>query len=229
MVQDVRVLLERIRELVPPDSPLYTSGRLEGWVRGPVGPHFLQLRARVDARRGYHEHLLLDGARIHRLALLVLTCWETSCPHVQRMVARWLEFQALRPRAPGDDPTPHRRRWEQERCRRLARRDWQLQTLTVGAFQCEARKARFKCISVCPNQVHEPRMLERDGYDLFEDGVFVGGACHVHGGMPNPRLPTLEDARSWVSSHQRMAEDAIERVRRGGDPRRRPRGPIWDR
>jgi len=158
--------------------------------------------ARIDHKGRRREQFLLDGVRVDRCVLLRLTCTETECPQARLVRAQWDAFHR---RSPRQRPQPMQARPLMEES-----------PLVVGAHHCTARPARFTCFTHCPNRAHPALLIEKTGYDLFEDGVYVGGGLLKSDDGARPRLPTLEAAKAFVLARQLEAMAALGRLRATG-------------
>jgi hypothetical protein len=151
--------------------------------------------------------------RVERAVLLRLTCQETECPHAIEVRAQWLAFHRRTPaRAPRPSLSP------QALMADIA--------LTVGSHHFVARPARFPCFTHCPNQAHPPLIIDKTGFDLFEEGVCLGGGVGTEfGGVPRPRLPTVRAAEAFVLARHL---EALAVLGQAGDSSRTDRGSTRD-
>ncbi|HEU5295513.1 MAG TPA: hypothetical protein VFU71_12060 [Burkholderiaceae bacterium] len=198
------VVLQLIREArhqVPIGAPFGVRWRGSAQVALAGMSHQVMVTARIDHKGRRREQLLLDGVRVDRSVLLRLTCTETECPQARFVRAQWDAFHRRTPR--------HRTSPLQ------ARPLIEEFALVVGAQQCTARPARFTCFTHCPNRAHPALLIEKTGYDLFEDGVYVGGGLLKSRDGARPRLPTLEAAKAFVLARQLEAMAMLGRLRMG--------------
>ena len=164
--------------------------------------HQVSVAARIDHKGRRREQCLLDGVRVERSVLLRLTCAEIECPQAKFVRAQWDAFHRRAPRAKAQ-PLQARPLIEEH-------------ALVVGHHQCTARPARFTCFTHCPNRAHPALLIEKTGYDLFEQGVYVGGGLVKSRDGAHPRLPTLEAAKAFVLARQLEAMAALGRLRERG-------------
>ena len=81
----------------------------------------------------------------------------------------------------------------------------------AAGHHCVARPASFECRTPCPELAHEPRVLRKEGWDLFEDGVWVSGGLQVDAttGTMRPRFATPQAARDWLIEQQQQAHGVL--------------------
>lgn len=199
------VVLQLIREAmqkVPIGASFGVRWRGTAQVAVAGKSHQVGVAARIDHKRRRREQFTLDGVRVDRCVLLRLTCAETECPQAKAVRAQWDAFRrrAARPRPPPLQARPLIEEF----------------ALLVGGHQCSARPARFTCFTHCPNRAHPALLIEKTGYDLFEDGVYVGGGLVKSGDGARPRLPTLEAAEAFVLARRLETMAALDRVRSQG-------------
>jgi hypothetical protein len=189
---------------VAPDAPRGTRQRTEA----RLGPHHVEVTLSIDRQGLRTMRWFCDGKRVSRPTLQKLLCTETACPDAQAVRERWRAFHGLpavlRRRDPGMDGGPHP----------LMR----VLTIEEAGHRCELREASFQCLTRCPQQAHGPRELRKWGWDLFEDGEFIGGGVKHDGatGHSAPRFATPDDARRWLNDHRALAQQALP-----GDQRRK--------
>lgn len=201
------VVLQLIREAkqkVPLGAAFGVRWRGVAQVVLPGVSHQVSVAARIDHKRRRREQFTLDGVRVDRSVLLRLTCAETECPQAKAVRAQWDAFRRRPPRP--RLPPPQARPLIEEFA------------LLVGGHQCSARPARFTCFTHCPNRAHPALLIEKTGYDLFEDGVYVGGGLQQCGDGARPRLPSLEAAQAFVLARQLEAQATLSRLRAGTGP-----------
>jgi hypothetical protein len=56
-------------------------------------------------------------------------------------------------------------------------------------------------------------MIDKTGYDLFEDGTYVGGGSVKTGWATRPRLPNLQAAEAFVLARHLEAAVALARLK----------------
>ena len=161
--------------------------------------HEACVAARIDHKKRRREQFWLDGVRVDRSVLLRLTCAEAECPHAKGVRAQWDAFHR---RAPGPKTQPMQARPLIEEV-----------ALRVGHQECLARPARFNCFTQCPNRAHPALLIEKTGFDLFEQGVCVGGGLVRSADGVRPRLPTLDAAKAFVLARHLEAMVTLSRVR----------------
>jgi hypothetical protein len=176
---------EEAHRRVPATAPFGTRWKGTSQVTTPHGAHTVAVAARIDARGHRREQFWCDEVRVERGVLLRLTCKETECPHAIEVRAQWLAFHRRAPaRAPRASMSPQPLTADIP--------------VTVGRHHIVARPARFPCFTHCPNDAHPPLNIDKSGFDLFEEGVCVGGGVTVLGGVLRPRLPTVRAAEAFV-------------------------------
>lgn len=194
---------------VPAEAPFGTRWKGTSRVTTLHGTHTVAVAARIDARGHRREQFWCDEVRVERAVLLRLTCQETECPHAIEVRAQWLAFHR---RAPA----------------RAAQPSMNPQALmadipvTVGRHPIVARPARFPCFTHCPNGAHPPLNIDKTGFDLFEEGVCVGGGVADLGGVLRPRLPSVRAAEAFVLARHL---EALAAVSRAADSSRPPEPP----
>ena len=188
---------EEARRRVPATAPFGTRWKGMSQVTTPHGPHTVAVAARIDARGHRREQFWCDEVRVERGVLLRLTCAETECPHAVEVRAQWLAFHRRAPARP-------------------ARPSMNPQALiadipvTVGRHHLVARPARFPCFTHCPNQAHPPLNIDKTGFDLFEEGVCLGGGVVAdQRGVMRPRIPTVRAAEAFVLARHLEALAAL--------------------
>lgn len=192
-------LAARLYTELAPDAPRGTQRR----ATAEVGPHQVAVTLSIDHHRTRTLRWFCDGARVSRPTLLRLLCTEAACPEAQAVQQRWRDFQgqtvpaqALPRRAAAPRPATL------------------IDEVPVSAagHDCVARPASFECPTRCPQQAHEPRLLRKPGWDLFEDGVWVGGGLHLDTatGTAHPRFASPQAAQDWLIERQRQARGALQ-------------------
>jgi hypothetical protein len=178
-------LIDEARRRVPEGAPFGTRWHGTTRVEHAHARHQAAVDVRIDAKGQRREQYWCDDVRVERSVLLRLTCSESECPHAVEVRAQW---QAWHRRAPAPRP----------------RYSWAPQPLTtdvplkVGRHAIVARPARFPCYTPCPNGAHPPIRIDKTGFDLFEDGVCLGGGLLEIGSMQRPRIPTVQAAEAFV-------------------------------
>lgn len=193
-------LLDEMDRQVPQTAAVGTCW--QGQARVRVGPasHQLVVAARIDARGRRRAQYAVDGTRVERAVLLKLTCPEAACPQNQAVRAHWATFRG---QVPG---RPAARRLQAEPL-------MQEVPVVVGRHHCVARPQRFACLTPCPHHAHPPMVVDRTGFDLFEQGQYLGGGLTEHGGVCRPRLPSLAAAEAYVLARHLEALVAVETAR----------------
>ena len=147
----------------------------------------------------------MDGTRVERAVLLRLTCPETDCPQARAVRAQWQAFHhqgpARQPMQPSGADGPVALMQEVP--------------VVVGRHHCVARPQRFACFTPCPHHAHPPLMVDKTGYDLFEDGQYLGGGLTESGGVWRPRLPSPAAAEAYVLARHLEALVALDEARHG--------------
>ncbi|MBL8363550.1 MAG: hypothetical protein JNN18_23895 [Rubrivivax sp.] len=182
-------LLDEADRLLHPDAGPGTRAGLDRTIESPCGPHRMRVTMRVDARGRRREQIVCDGRRMERHVALRLTCPDSACPQARHVQERWRAWHApvaADTRRAGPPALPPAAVLMQER------------TLVVAGHWCVARPARYACRTRCPNRTHEPLTVFRTGYDLFADGLCIGGGVVSESGSCRPRLPTLAAAEAHV-------------------------------
>jgi hypothetical protein len=196
----MNVLLDLIDEAdrkVPATAPFGTRWKGLCKLTTAHGAHSVAVAARIDARGRRREQFWCDEVRVERSVLLRLTCAETECPHAIEVRVQWLAFHrrgpAHAPRATlGPQPLTA-----------------DIPVTVAGRHHVVARPARFPCFTPCPHGAHPPLAIDKTGFDLFEEGVCLGGGIVEHGGMRRPRIPTVHAAEAFVLARHLEALAAL--------------------
>jgi hypothetical protein len=170
---------------VPASAPPGTRWEATSEITTPHGGHTLAVAAHIGPEGHRHEEFSCDQLPIERHVLLRLTCSEAECPHAIAVRAQWLARHGRGPaetRSQGPTPRPL--------ITEVA--------VTVGRQRFIARPARFPCYTPCPHRAHPPLMIDKSGFDLFEDGACLGGGVTRRKGVLQPRLPTIRAAEAFV-------------------------------
>lgn len=189
-------LIDEADRRVPTTAPFGTRWKGTGKVSTPHAVHTVAVAARIDARGQRRVQFWCDELRVERAVLLRLTCQESECPHVVEVRAQWLAFHrrgaltAVRPK-PGPQPL-------------MADIP-----VSVGRHHLVARPARFPCFTPCPYGAHPPLAIDKTGFDLFEEGVCVGGGVIELGGVLRPRIPSVRAAEAFVLARHLEALAAL--------------------
>jgi hypothetical protein len=178
-------LIADIERRVPAGAPFNTRASASARIDAPAGPHVVTVAARIDDRGNRREQLKVDGTRVERGVLLRLTCAEHECPQALAVRAQWAAFHGRCPAAPPAAAPAAQPLIEDLR-------------VVVGRHHCAARPARFECFTPCPHAAHPPMQMTKTGYDLFEDGVYLGGGVVDTPHGRRPRLPSLRAAEAFV-------------------------------
>jgi hypothetical protein len=204
---NVLQLIDEGDRRVPAAAPFGIRWKGMSRVTTPHGAHSVAVAARIDARGRRREQFWCDGVRVERAVLLRLTCSETECPHAIEVRAQWLAFHchglAVAPRA--------------SLCPRPLMADI---PVTVGRHHVVARPARFPCFTPCPHGAHPPLNIDKTGFDLFEEGVCLGGGITDVGGVSRPRIPTVRAAEAFVLARHLEALAALGQAADSSRPRR---------
>jgi hypothetical protein len=183
-MQVLQLIAEADRK-VPASAPPGTRWEGQCMIATAHGEHTIGVAARIDTDGQRHEQFSCDHLRIERHVLLRLTCSEAECPHAVAVRAQWLARQGRLPvetRVQGPCPRP-------------------LMTevaVAIGRQHFVARPARFPCFTACPHGAHPPLMIDKSGFDLFEDGACLGGGVTMTKGVLQPRIPTIRAAEAFV-------------------------------
>ena len=206
---NVLQLIDEAERRVPTTAPFGTRWKGTSRVSTPHGAHTVAVAARIDARGQRREQFWCDELRVERAVLLRLTCAETECPHAIEARAQW---QAFHRSGPAFTPRPS-----------LAPRSLMADVpVTVGRHHLVARPARFPCFTPCPHGAHPPLAIDKSGFDLFEEGVCVGGGVTEHGGVLRPRIPNVRAAEAFVLARHL---EALAALGQAADSSRPDRGP----
>ena len=192
---DVWLLIAEVLGKMPATAPVGTRWKASALLTQAQGAHTVSVAARVDPKGQRREQYWCDGLRVEKAVLLRLTCSETECPHALQVRAQWHQFRKGR---------AARARVSQASALHVQPLMAEV-PLAVCGHQVVARPARFTCFTPCPNKAHPPMQIEKSGFDLFEDGVFLGGGLTETGGPRRPRLPTVQAAEAYVLARQMEA------------------------
>lgn len=209
---NVLQLLEEVQHQVPKGAPFGTRGKATSALALPDGVHRVAVAARIDPHGRRREQFWCDDVRVEKAVLLRLTCPERECPHAVQVRAQWTAFHG-RDRAADLPGSP------------LATPLMVEAAVTVGKQGFTARPARFPCFTPCPNHAHPPLTIDKLGFDLFDNGICIGGGVTESQGVRRPRIPTLSAAEAYVLARQLETMAAVGAVR--GTVRGRP-GPLDD-
>jgi hypothetical protein len=186
---NVLQLLDEVRRRVPEGAPFGTRCKLACRVTTSQGVHEAAAAARIDARGHRREQFWCDGLRVERAILLRLTCAEGECPHAKQVRAQWAEFRGRSTAVAPPRPEPNHSLVAEV-------------AVTWGHQRLTARPARFSCFTPCPHHAHPPLTIEKTGFDLFDDGVCIGGGVTESGGIRRPRIPTVSAAEAYLLARQ---------------------------
>jgi hypothetical protein len=186
---NVLQLLDEVQNQVPEGAPFGTRGKATSALALPDGVHRVAVAARIDPQGRRREQFWCDDVRVEKAVLLRLTCPERECPHAVQVRAQWTAFHG-RDRASALPGSP------------LTRPLMVEAAVTVGRQRFTARPARFPCFTPCPNRAHPPLTIEKLGFDLFGDGICLGGGVTESQGVRRPRIPTLRAAEAYVLARQ---------------------------
>ena len=193
-------LLDEVCTHVPLDAPFGTRWKGTLVVTSAEREHHVAAAARIDAQGRRREQFWCDEVRVDRAVLLRLTCTERECPQATQVRAQWAAFHRrggapVRPEPPLPRPL-------------MVEVD-----VNVGGQRFTARPARFPCFTPCPNGAHPPMMIDKMGFDLFDDHRCIGGGVADHQGVRRPRLPTLAAAEAYVLARQLEASAVLGAAR----------------
>lgn len=193
---NVLELIDEADRRVPATAPFGTRWKGTTKVTTSHGAHTVAVAARIDALGQRRVQYWCDEVRVEHAVLLRLTCPETECPHAVEVRAQWLAFHRRSP-ASAARPT-------------LAPRPLMADIpVTVGRHHLVARPARFPCFTPCPHGAHPPLAIDKTGYDLFEEGLCLGGGVTELGGVLRPRIPTVRAAEAFVLARHLEALAAL--------------------
>lgn len=178
-------LIDEVHRRVPEAAPFGTRCKVTATVTTAQGRHAVAVAARIDAHGRRWEQYWCDDVRVERSILLRLTCAESECPHAIQVRMQWIAFHSR-----GPAKTPRVQLWP----RPLVEES----EVVVGRQRFVARPARFPCFTPCPHDAHPPLMIEKKGFDLFEEGACLGGGVVEIGGVKRPRIPTVRAAEAYV-------------------------------
>lgn len=202
-------LIDEVQRRVPAAAPFGTRWKAQVTVNLPHGDHTVSVAARIDPNGRRREQFSCDGVRVERQVLLRLTCPETECPHAMQVRAQWQTFHRV-----GAAPTRRERPSPQPLMQELS--------VVDGQSRFVARPARFPCFTPCPHQAHLSLMIDKTGFDLFDEGACLGGGVAQANGLMRPRLPTLRAAEAYVLA-RRLESQAV--LGAASESSRRDRGP----
>lgn len=205
-------LLEEVHHRVPTNAPFGTRWKAAAEVTLPDRVHLVAVAARIDRQGQRREQFWCDGVRVERAVWLRLTCPERECPHAVQVRAQWNAFHGRARTAALPGPP-------------LAQAPALMveTVVTVGRQQVTARPARFPCFTPCPHRAHPPLTIEKSGFDLFDNGLCLGGGVTESQGVRRPRIPTLPAAEAYVLARQLETMAAVGAAR--GSLRGRPGPP----
>lgn len=184
-------LLEAAHALLPHGARPGRRARLEHGVVSSFGTQRAQVTLLIDPRGRRREQIRCDGRRMARDVALRLTCTETACPQARDVQARWKALHDIRDDAAASRP-PARvpvgpAQLMQER------------PFLVAGHRGVARPAVHACRTHCPNRAHPPLMIHKAGFDVFLEGLCIGGGVvATRTGHQQPRLPTMAAAEAHV-------------------------------
>ena len=180
----------RVRGRLPLDARTGTRACAAEAVRG----HVVEVVYRIDRKGQRVINHFCDGARMPRATLLTLLCPEAACPQAQVVRDQWQRFigTPLRP-APLMEELP----------------------VDGAGHHCMARPASFECLTPCPMGAHEPLVMHKSGWDLFEDGTWIAGGLCIDNqrGASRPRFESIADAQQWLAAHRASSMALIDRCR----------------
>jgi hypothetical protein len=190
----------RVRGRLPLGARAGTRVRAAEALRG----HEIEVVYRIDRREQRVINHFCDGARMSRATLLTLLCPEAACAQAKAVREQWRLFIGK----------PQRRAPARVLPLRPAPLMEELPIECAG-HRCVARPASFECLTPCPMSAHEPRVMHKGGWDLFEDGISIAGGLCVddHQGASRPRFESLADAQQWLATHQASTRALIDRCR----------------
>lgn len=194
--------LEQLTTLVPEGAPVGTRHRIETTTGSGAGAHRIAAEALIDRHGQRRERFWCDGARLQRHELLRLTCPETECPQAKALRAQWQAFVQRR-----HGPAAVARRAAVVAAAPAALMQEHL--LQMAGQTCTARPAVFRCFTHCPHGAHPPLWIDQRGFDLFEDGVCIGGGLATDRAGTRPRIPTLQAAQAWLTARALEASAAL--------------------
>jgi hypothetical protein len=192
-------LIDEMERAVPMGAVLGTRWTSSQRVRLGEVEHELRLVARIDNLGRRREQYFCDGVRVEKALLLRLTCPETECPQARAVRAQWDRFHGRTPRSARADAAPRPLIEETQ--------------VIVGGQRCTARPARFSCFTACPHRAHPDLVIEKTGFDLFDNGLCIAGGLTSEGATTRPRLPTLQAAEAFVLARWLEAQATIERLK----------------
>jgi hypothetical protein len=200
-------LLDEVLQQVPVHAPVGQRWKAETAVHLPDGSHQVAVAARIDHQGCRREQFWCDGVRVEKAVLLRLTCPERECPHVQQVQAQWLAFRGRgKVTRRTHAPQPHPLMTEVK--------------LRVGPQRASARPARFPCFTPCPHQAHPPLTFDKQGFDLFDNGVCMGGGVTEGPPARRPDFPRCVPPRPmcWPVSWKRRWRSMRHGVHWAGGP-----------
>ena len=74
----------------------------------------------------------------------------------------------------------------------------------------------------CPHQAHPPTIIEKTGFDLFDEGACLGGGVAHANGLMRPRIPTLRAAEACALARRLESQAVLSAV---NESSRRDQGP----
>lgn len=182
-----------------------TRHRAQGLVTAGPTTHAVVVAARIDPTGRRRDQYFCDDVRVPLQVLLRLTCAETECPQALAVRAQWRQF--------------HRRGNSGPTCRNPGspplRPPFSEFEIVAAGHRCIARSAQFNCFGPCPNHAHPPLWIVKSGFDLFEEGVCVGGGVSTTDGISRPRLPSVEAAKAYLLARQLEASAILGAVAAG--------------
>jgi hypothetical protein len=158
-----------------------------------IEAHTVRVSHGVDRKGEPVFRYWFDTTRVDRGVLLTLICKESLCPKHQDTLAKWCKFTGqplAKPVKQARTPV-HIEKLEVER------------QLVIGGKSYFARPAKLSCKWTCPLDAHPPVMLQRDGWDLFnEDGKCIAGGLDPARPKESsyPLFPTIVAVQTWLAA-----------------------------
>jgi hypothetical protein len=202
--KEVIMIVERLEAQVRAQMPADVRPGLQTRAAAVVGGQTIEVVNRVDR----HGRTVLDyfctGKRMERKTLLMLLCTEQACPQAKAVQLRWRAFNGQPDRPKSTRVAPLRVLPLMEEV-----------PVTAGDQNFVARPAVFECLTPCPMGAHDPTVLRKQGWDVFEDGVCIAGGLRTDKttGAPVPRFSSPVEARQWIVAQQATSDRLLDRLR----------------
>lgn len=140
-----------------------------------------------------------DGVRMERSSLLQLLSTDNDCPQCKQTQSHWRSLHGEPIKV-----TEHKKKVSYS-----FKPLFEEVALAGQGRKYIARPAVLSCLTPCPANVHPATVLQKRGWDVFDEAGFVAGGqvTDPKTGLGQPLFPSIATVRTWINSQSIEGND----------------------